>query len=129
MAHRDRPAPARLLDGRQAGPLFLTERRARVELPPADLDPATGRARLSYRRAAESFEHTTEHPGGPWTLHQLRPSALTHAAEDGANTSTLLATLQNRLHSNVRKGSILNVESLPFLRPGAIRRRGAAAAR
>jgi hypothetical protein len=30
-------------------------------------------------------------PGGPWTLHQLRDSALTHAAEDGANTSTLLS--------------------------------------
>ena len=27
----------------------------------------------------------------PWTLHQLRHSALTYAAEDGANTSTLLA--------------------------------------
>ncbi|GAA0953070.1 tyrosine-type recombinase/integrase [Nonomuraea longicatena] len=30
-------------------------------------------------------------PGGAWTLHQVRHSALTHAAEDGANTSTLLA--------------------------------------
>jgi integrase len=26
-----------------------------------------------------------------WTLHQLRHSALTHAAENGANTGTLLA--------------------------------------
>jgi integrase/recombinase XerC/integrase/recombinase XerD len=46
-----------------------------------------GGARLSYRRAAELFE---QHTGG-WTLHQLRHSALTHAAESGANTSTLLA--------------------------------------
>jgi integrase/recombinase XerC/integrase/recombinase XerD len=30
-------------------------------------------------------------PGVPWTLHQLRHSALTHAAEGGVNTSTLLA--------------------------------------
>jgi hypothetical protein len=46
----------------------------------------------SYRRAAELFEQVTaELPGGPWTLHQLRRSALTHAAEGGANTSTLLA--------------------------------------
>jgi integrase len=61
-------------------------------LPPADRDLATGRARLSYRRAAECLETATENlPGGPWTLHQLRHSALTHAAEDGANTSTLLA--------------------------------------
>jgi hypothetical protein len=29
--------------------------------------------------------------GGLWTLRQLRHSALTHAAEDGANPSTLLA--------------------------------------
>ena len=34
---------------------------------------------------------TADYPGGPWTLHQLRHSALTHAAEDGTNTSTLLA--------------------------------------
>jgi len=77
----------RLLRGRTAGPVFLTDRRARVELPPPDLDPATGRARLSYRRAAELFTRAT----GGATLHQLRHSALTHAAEDGANTSTLLS--------------------------------------
>jgi len=35
--------------------------------------------------------HSPEMPGGPWTLHQLRPAALSHAAEDGASTSTLLA--------------------------------------
>jgi integrase/recombinase XerC/integrase/recombinase XerD len=67
--------------------VFLTARRARVELAPLDLDPASGRARLSYRRAGELF---TAAAGGA-TLHQLRHSALTHAAEDGANTSTLLA--------------------------------------
>ncbi len=82
----------RLLDGRRHGPVFLTDRRARVELAPVDVEPVTGRARLSYRRAAELFEQATEScPQGPWTLHQLRHSALTHAAEDGANTSTLLA--------------------------------------
>jgi integrase/recombinase XerC/integrase/recombinase XerD len=82
----------RLLKGRRAGPVFLTDRRARVQLPPGDLDPASGRARLSYRRAAELFEQATSAcPGGPWTLHQLRHSALTHAAEAGANTATLLA--------------------------------------
>lgn len=72
--------------------MFLTDRQARVELPTADLDPDSQRARLSYRRAAECFAHATEKlPGGPWTLHQLGHSAFTHAAEDGANTSTLLA--------------------------------------
>jgi len=77
----------RLLEGRKTGPLFLTERRARLALPSADLDPGSGRARLSYRRAAQVFEEAS----GGWTLHQLRHSALTHAAEAGANTSTLLA--------------------------------------
>ena len=82
----------RLLKRRRTGPVFLTDRRARVQLPPGDLDPATGRARLSYRRAAELFEQATAVcPGGPWALHQLRHSALTHAAEAGANTATLLA--------------------------------------
>lgn len=77
----------RLLNGRKTGPLFLTDRKARVALAPADIDPDSGRARLSYRRADEIFDQTT----GGWTLHQLRHSALTHAAEDGANTSTLMA--------------------------------------
>ena len=82
----------RLLTGRTTGPVFQTERRARLPLAPADVDQATGRARLSYRRAAELFEHATAGAtAGPWTLHQLRHSALTHAAEDGASTATLLA--------------------------------------
>jgi site-specific recombinase XerD len=82
----------RLIKGRKSGPLFLTDRKARVALAAADLDPATGRARLSYRQAAALFtEATADANDGPWTLHQLRHSALTHAAEDGASTSTLMA--------------------------------------
>ena len=56
--------------------------------PPAlaDFDPATGRARLSYRRAAEIF--TTA--GGGWTLHQLRHSRLTHLAEAGVGLPMLM---------------------------------------
>lgn len=82
----------RLIKGRKKGPLFLTDRRARVALPPGDVDPVSGKARLSYRRAAELFEEATagEH-GGPWTLHQLRHSALTHDAENGASTPMLMA--------------------------------------
>jgi integrase len=82
----------RLLKGRKHGPVFLTERRSRVELPPRDVDRDSGKARLSYRRAAEIFEETTagEH-GGPWTLHQLRHSALTHAAEDGMSAPMMMA--------------------------------------
>ena len=59
-----------------------------------DLDPASGRARLSYRRAAELFRVRTG-----WTLHQLRHSALTHAAEDGTNLPLLLARSR---HASVR---------------------------
>jgi integrase len=75
----------RLLKGRKSGPLFLTDRRSRVPLPPGDVDAASGKARLSYRRAAEIFEEATAgEQGVPWTLHQLRHSALTHDAENGA---------------------------------------------
>ena len=94
----------RLLDGRTRGPVFLTDRRARVALATTDLNPVSGRARLSYRRAEEIFTELTKplaHPditdpeqlaAAPgWTLHDLRHSALTHAAESGANTGTLMA--------------------------------------
>jgi len=85
----------RLLKGRTVGPVFLTERRARVELPPGDVDPATGRARLSYRQAEDLFKAAS----GGATLHQLRHSALTHDAEDGVNTPMLQARSG---HSSVR---------------------------
>jgi integrase/recombinase XerC/integrase/recombinase XerD len=82
----------RLLSGRRSGPVFLTDRRARPSVAVADVDPATGCARLSYRRAAELFEeHTVRVLGEKVTLHQLRHSALTHAAEDGASTPMLMA--------------------------------------
>ena len=65
----------RLLKSRETEPVFVTERRARVQLPPSDLDPA-GRARLSYQQA-EAILRTAS---GGATLHQLRHSALTHDA-------------------------------------------------
>lgn len=77
----------RLLKGRTAGPVFLTGRRARVQLPLGDIDPASGRARLSYRQAEDLFKAAS----GGATLHQLRHSALTHDAEDGASTPMLMA--------------------------------------
>lgn len=77
----------RLLKGRKSGPVFLTDRRARVELPPGDVDQASGRARLSYRQAAQLFSDAADGA----TLHQLRHSALTHAAEDGASTPMMMA--------------------------------------
>lgn len=90
----------RLLASRRGGPVFLTNRKAKPSVAQSDVDEATGRARLSYRRAAELFErHTTDLPGGPFTLHQLRHSALTHAAEAGASTPMLMALSG---HSSVR---------------------------
>lgn len=103
----------RLLEGRRAGPVFLTDRRARVELPPVDVDPESGRARLSYRRAAETFEQATKNlPDGPYTLHQLRHSALTHAAEEGANTSTLLAFSGHTSVTSLARYSKVSPEAL-----------------
>src|SRR5207244_10195025 len=77
----------RLLAGRSSGPVFLADRLPTKAVPSIDRCPVTGRARLSYRRAAELFSQAT----GGSTLHQLRHSALTHAAEDGTNTPILLA--------------------------------------
>jgi integrase len=101
----------RLLSGRTRGPVFLAGRKPTRPVAAVDLCPDTGRARLSYRRAAEIFEHATRrlaHPEAPadklaelggWTLHQLRHSMLTHEAEDGTNTPTLLARSR---HASVR---------------------------
>ncbi|MEU4409043.1 hypothetical protein AB0F88_31395 [Streptosporangium sp. NPDC023963] len=82
--------------------LDLRDRRVRVELPPADVDAGSGKARLSYRRAAELFESAT----GGWTLHQLRHSALTRAAEDGAkpqNEQHVRSRSDDRGHGEQRK--------------------------
>jgi integrase/recombinase XerD len=75
--------------------VFLTDRQPTRAVPSVDRCPLTGRARLSYRRAAELFSEATN----GWNLHQLRHSALTHAAEDGTNTPILLARSR---HTSVR---------------------------
>ncbi|MFE2961119.1 hypothetical protein [Nocardia tengchongensis] len=38
----------RLLAGRRTGPVFLTDRKAEPGVAKADIDPGSGRARLSY---------------------------------------------------------------------------------
>jgi len=68
---------AAYLAGRSHGPLFTTE---------------DGERRLSYRQAEILFtRHTQALPGGPYTLHQLRHSALHQASNEGASTAQLLA--------------------------------------
>jgi len=69
---------ARLTTGRDSGPVFLASRRPRHPVATADRDPATGRARLSYRRAAERFTGTTG-----WTLHQLRHTRIRELKDQG----------------------------------------------
>ncbi|MEV4161812.1 tyrosine-type recombinase/integrase [Nonomuraea dietziae] len=101
----------RLLASRTVGPVFLADRKPVRAVALTDLCPVTGRARLSYRRAEEIFEQTTRalaNPGASkaelaelrgWTLHQLRHSRLTHEAENGTNTPTLLVISR---HASVR---------------------------
>src|SRR5436190_16230958 len=72
------------------GPSCRTTMSRRCRAPTGD---RTGT--LSYRRAAELFSEV----GPDLTLHQLRHSALTHAAEDGTNTPILLARSR---HASVR---------------------------
>jgi integrase/recombinase XerD len=67
-----------LLSGRKTGPVFRTDRRAPPRYQSKDLCPLTGRARMSYRRAAEIFTERTRRldpAGAGWTLSQLRRPA------------------------------------------------------
>ena len=86
----------RLINNRTSGPLFLTQRRPRSHVLPAqsDLCPTTGRARLSYRQAAKIF---TDASG--WTLHQIRHASLTRYAENGVS---LLELKGKSRHSSTR---------------------------
>jgi len=87
----------RLIAARTSGPLFLSHRLPDPGRAGAagDLDAITGRARLSYRRAAEMF---TQASGGA-TLHQLRHTAITELAEAGVPLPLLMAKSR---HSSLR---------------------------
>jgi integrase len=61
----------RLLTGRTSGPVFLAGRRPTRAVAGLDLDPTSGRARLSYRRAAELFQGAL---GGRCISCAIRPS-------------------------------------------------------
>ena len=97
----------RLLKGRKSGPVFVTERKARVQLPAADLDPS-GRARLSYQQAAALFSGAS----GGATLHQLRHSALTHDAELGTGTPMLMARSGHTSVRSLAKYARVSAEAL-----------------
>ncbi len=91
----------------QSGPVFVTQRKARVQLPAADLDPS-GRARLSYQRAAALFSGAS----GGATLHQLRHSALTHDAELGTGTPMLMARSGHTSVRSLAKYARVSAEAL-----------------
>lgn len=97
----------RLLKGRKSGPVFVTERKARVQLPASDLAP-DGHARLSYQQAEALFKEAS----GGATLHQLRHSALTHDAEDGTGSPMLMARSGHTSVRSLAKYARVSAEAL-----------------
>jgi hypothetical protein len=89
-----------------------------VELPPGDIDPESGRARLSYTHAEALFKAAS----GGATLHQLGHSALTHDAEDGTSTPLLMARSGHTSIRSLAKYAWVAAEGLPAIRPGRARR-------
>jgi integrase/recombinase XerC/integrase/recombinase XerD len=102
----------RLLAGRASGPVFLADRRpAPARVPAArDVDPTTGRARLSYRRAEEIFHNATG-----WTLHQLRHSAITHLAEENVALPLLMAKSRHASLRSLQRYARPGVEAVAAL--------------
>jgi integrase len=84
----------RLVNCRKRGPVFLSDKAPAPARQPAasDIDPDTGRARLSYRPAAEIFSAAS----GGRTLHKLRHSRLTHLAEAGEEVTLIKAKSRHR---------------------------------
>jgi integrase len=72
-----------LLKGRKSGPLFVTERKARVQLLAADLDEH-GHTRLSYQRAAALFAEAS----GLYDPASA-PAQRAYPVEDGTGTPML----------------------------------------
>lgn len=85
----------RLIGNRTSGPVFLTDRRSGHPVALGDIDQDTGRARLSYRRAAELFKEAS----GGRTLHEIRHARLTHLIQDGADIALVKAKSR---HSTLR---------------------------
>jgi integrase len=91
----------RAIGSRSTGPLFLTSRRPARPMPLPDTDRASGRVRLSYRRAEEIFAAAGARidPEGVWTLHRLRHTGISHAVEQGWNMAQIRGKSR---HSSMR---------------------------
>jgi integrase len=88
----------------------------------SDRDPTTGRARLSYRRAAEIFSAAA----AGRTLPQLRHSAITHLAEEGVPLPLLMAKSRHaslRTLQRYARPSVDAVAALTAAHDPAARRR------
>jgi integrase len=96
----------RLLKGRRSGPVFVTHIPSRMVMAVVDQAP-DGTGRLSYRRAEELFKAATGH-----TLHQLRHSALTHLAEDGASAPMLMTKSRHRSIASLSRYARPSIEAL-----------------
>ena len=96
-----------------AGPVFLTVRRAAAHrvMAEADLDPASGRARLSYEVAEQLFKR---YSGGK-TLHQLRHSRLTHLERRGVAPD---ATFRARREAGAVRGDCMGTAGQRSRRQG-----------
>jgi integrase len=91
-----------VLAGRAAGPLFLAAHRPARPVPATDIDPDSGRARLSYRQAERLFAavgRRLDPAGAPWTLRRLRHAGIAHAVEDGWTLAQIRAKSR---HSSLR---------------------------
>ena len=81
----------RLIAGRTAGPLFLSEYRPgphrQATIDPRDICPETSRARLGYDRARILLGHY----GDGLRLHQQRHSAATHLGEAGIDATVIMS--------------------------------------
>lgn len=107
----------RVIGARTAGPLFLATRRPNQPMPACDLDPDTGRARLSYRHAERLFNQMgarLDPDGAAWTLHRLRHSGIAHAVEDGWNLA--------QVRAKSRHGSLRSLEVYANPSADAVRR-------
>jgi integrase/recombinase XerC/integrase/recombinase XerD len=81
--------------------VFLAEKApspARA-LAAADIDPDSGRARLSYRRAEEIFKAASV----GLTLHKLRHSRLTHLAEAREDVTLIKAKSRHRSRRSLER--------------------------